>query len=861
MRVDLARLGDRAEVARRLRQAVERDEKLLARRYPYLPQAATVWEWLDTGKPVGWPGHSLRDLAKYVRDQTGKPCDSEAWVQPPPAAFQVCGAPRRPSLSFRGRDHELEEIMQRLRSGMNACVCAAIEGLPGIGKTELALHVAHAFAAEALDKRSAPAFPRGIFWFNAENRDLTAAWDEVARRFLDIAGESMQQRVNEVIRLLERAAEPCLIVLDNAFLRPDERWEEGRGKPFPLPCGSQVRLLVTTRNDHFARMAFQHTRLDVLPAPVARQLLLEISERDATGDPARLDGLDELLEQLGGHALALEVSGAYLQRNGSETPHSLLRRIQQGERLERQARQTGYAVAKADYEATIQGAFLALWNLLDAETQRHWQLAAQFEPAPVSVALSEASGLSIDALAALQEFHLVEWAPSGNHWVMHRLTRAFARTHGPAETAEQARKAFVVGCATQALRTSPELTLAVYIEDRAHFDAALAMAADVVDSEVELTLTLAIGPALITHLGYTDEQAHRLCTRALEAAERSGSHERVFLALFGLLTNYILRGGWREGACALARLEAFARSTNCSDHWFAFFVGSGVACYYTGRPREALSWFDKGLGIVGQASHSRWRTSFDPLVSLMAHAGYAECIVGCPERALELCGRAVARAVELQDPATLCMAWTIRAGLHQFRSELDLCEDYAGRAYDLALIHGPEFSEYFAAIFRGWARAARAGGGTEAGLQELRENLSKLARLNFGAIRGFVTVLAIDAHHRSGQREQALALCDEAESIKARFGEGFAEPELWRFRAQLADSPVEARRSLNHAVELASERGARWWELRARTDLVEATDAASEEGQSARERLRELCATFTEGLALLDVRRAQALLR
>src|SRR5689334_12259826 len=89
LRVDLARLGERAEVARRLRQAVERDRSLLARKYPHLPQAATIWDWLDKGKPVGWPGHSLRDLARFIQDQTGKSCDAQRWLGEP-AALRVC---------------------------------------------------------------------------------------------------------------------------------------------------------------------------------------------------------------------------------------------------------------------------------------------------------------------------------------------------------------------------------------------------------------------------------------------------------------------------------------------------------------------------------------------------------------------------------------------------------------------------------------------------------------------------------------------------------------------------------------------------------------------------------------------------
>lgn len=856
LRVDLARLGERATIARRLRQAVEHDRQLLARKYPYLPQAATIWDWLDKGKPVGWPGHALRDLAKFIRDQTGKPCDADTWIQPPASSFQVCGAPRRPSRSFRGRDVELGELKAWLASGADTSVSTAIEGLPGIGKTELALNVAHAFAAEA-NGSGLPTFPSGVFWFNAEGRDLTASWDEIARRWLAIDGATVRERVSEAIRRLERSPEPCLIILDNAFLGPDERWEPGRGKAFPLPESPRVRLLVTTRNAHFAPAVFRQKQLGVLSEPVSRQLLLDISGRGATRDLGQLDGLEELLVELGGHALALEVSGVHLQKNGSETPRTLLVRLLQGEQFARHARQTGYAVAKSDYEATLQGAFSALWSSLDAETRRHWQLAAQFEPAPVSVELSYAVGLSVDALAALKEFHLIEWDTAGKHWVMHRLTRAFGRESGDVEARSAAQRAFVIGCTMHASTASPELSLVIYSGDRPHFDAALALAPAAVDAKTELELALSIGPALITQIGYGDEQAQRLYSRAVEAAERAGGHEQVFLALHGLWVNCCLSGDWKAGAVVVRKLGELAHTHAVGTYWLSFYLASGQICFYMGRPTEALGWFERGAPFVAATPRVMSRTALDSQVMLLCHSAMAQCLAGLPDQALQHFERASQAALELGDPGTLAVTMAMRAGLHYLRGEVDEMAQYAARVVELGTTLDLVLYRHFGLIHLLWCRVECEPEVAEATLAAMRESLNELVRLNFGANRVFMTQLVADVCHRLGRYDEGRSLCDTAITVMARTGEGLFEVELWRTRATLEASPADAVACLRRAVEIATRQKAPWWQLRALTDLVFATKASERAGREAKDRLRELCATFTEGFALPDLRRAR----
>jgi hypothetical protein len=340
---------------------------------------------------------------------------------------------------------------------------------------------------------------------------------------------------------------------DNAFLTADERWEEGLGKPAPLPEGPAVSLLVTTRNDYFGGSSFLHRPLEMLPEHASRELLLAISRRDAPADPARLDGLDELLHALGGHALAIEISAVFLQKNGNETPRSLLQRIARGERFERLARHTGYAIQKAGPEATIHGAFEALWSFLDEATQNAWRLAAQFEPVPVGASLSEAVGLTRDLLETLRDVRLIEWDTKQHGWVTHRLTRAFASEISTPDQRSAAQRAFVDGCAAHASRIDPDGISSAYL---AHLDAAVALSSQILRPEAELQLLLTFLPEIASDQGSTPELRAQ-ARRAISLAEEVGTLGDVFRALEVLW--------WISLTTATARRSARWRAASTSS--------------------------------------------------------------------------------------------------------------------------------------------------------------------------------------------------------------------------------------------------------------------------------------------------------
>src|SRR5262249_14575004 len=143
-----------------------------------------------------------------------------------------------------------------------------------------------------------------------------------------------------------------LIVLDNV-----ESWQEDR-RPHPLPQGEHVHVLVTTRERNLGGNQLAQVELGVLEAADARELLL------ATAGRAIEPGVDTLLSYLHGHALGIELAGAYLHEfEGSAAGY--LAELQAGVPVESRV-----PADRTRYERTTREALATLWRRLDLEAQR-----------------------------------------------------------------------------------------------------------------------------------------------------------------------------------------------------------------------------------------------------------------------------------------------------------------------------------------------------------------------------------------------------------------------------------------------------------------------------------------------------------
>lgn len=321
----------------------------------------------------------------------------------------------RPNPNFVGRDLELQQLQAVLtKDGASTAISASIDGLAGFGKSELAKRLGHGL-------REGNAFPGGIVWLDAENPDLTEEWSRIAglARF---EAETPEERAELVMQNLERA--PSLLILDNVV-------DWARTPPAPLPDDAVVlRLITTRRKAHLP--GFKRMEISQLDLDASLQLLRDTAGRDVG------PGVEALLAHLGGHALAIELAGAYLLEAEDLSAKDYLARVMAGDPLDDELEQ---------YERTVRVILDQVWCQLSEGARRAWLRVGQLAPAPASTELLEACGVEASQRRELSRFHLLRYRRDDAAWDAHRLVRDFARFQAASVEARTRAVATVVhGC-------------------------------------------------------------------------------------------------------------------------------------------------------------------------------------------------------------------------------------------------------------------------------------------------------------------------------------------------------------------------------------------------------------------------------
>jgi hypothetical protein len=349
---------------------------------------------------------------------------------------------------FVGRADDLAVLHALLQEEKAAGVRpAALTGMGGIGKTQLAVEYAYRYRAS---------YPGGVYWVNAAESwqgELASLAEHVGIRE-DSAPESDRQRRLAMAFLKyvgERAG--ALVVFDNV--------EDPRSLRVPLlgviPAQMGCRLLFTSRRRDGSG-SFRTIEVNVLPEEAALDLLLASEARGwirAGGDKASLAEARAICRMLGCLPLALVLAGAYLGERPEIALADYRARLEEEGAL---AAVDAAGVAAEDlptrHAAAVQATLDLQWKALHEEAAREVLRAAALlgEAAEIPRArLGLLTGLGdratrgrsaplADALRRLRELSLVEELTE--HAIrLHPLVREFAEKH------IAARETFAAACA------------------------------------------------------------------------------------------------------------------------------------------------------------------------------------------------------------------------------------------------------------------------------------------------------------------------------------------------------------------------------------------------------------------------------
>ncbi|MCA6538451.1 MAG: tetratricopeptide repeat protein [Pseudanabaena sp. M085S1SP2A07QC] len=338
---------------------------------------------------------------------------------------------RQGSKNFVGREDELAEIHAKLQEGQGVIVCA-VEGMGGVGKTELALQYATRYQHEYVAR----------YWLSLREMGLAQAVVTMASPYLDLPEAMNSASEDELAAWCWQNWLPetgkLLVILDDvpkAESIPD----------LAMPIDPRVRVLVTTREREL-NVGFESVPLDVLSEEKALELLRKIV--GAAKVDKELVTVKEICITLGYLPLGIELTGEYLSKNRFLTFAKLQERLNLVD--ESIARERTYRFyAHRGVEAAIQ----LSWDDISTDSQRVAMLLGLFAPVEILWELVAGIGASAEITEAelneargqLDSLHLIK--PVGeecNFYKIHTLVREFFRAKLlKAEENHQFRQAFV----------------------------------------------------------------------------------------------------------------------------------------------------------------------------------------------------------------------------------------------------------------------------------------------------------------------------------------------------------------------------------------------------------------------------------
>ena len=340
----------------------------------------------------------------------------------------AAGPPRQlpPDTSaFTGREREVAELVRLAEAAgaaaADAAVISAIDGMAGIGKTALAVHVGHRLAERFPDGQlfvDLHGFTRGLAPRTATDvlADLLRTLGVTSRQIPDDLGARAGLFRDQL------ADKRMLLVLDAAA-------NEEQVRPL-LPAHPGCLVLVTSRRRLKGLDEALVLSLDVLPMPDAVALLRTVA------GPGRIPPGDPLLEQIahlcGRLPLALRIAAALLRHRPSWTLAHLAERLHVAR---------GALDGFGDGDRDLGGVFDLSYNALPEDQQVLFQRLG-LHPGPDIDAYAAAALLDSDpncADALLQQLvdqNLVAESPPGRYH-MHDLLRGYARRLAKMQTAAE----------------------------------------------------------------------------------------------------------------------------------------------------------------------------------------------------------------------------------------------------------------------------------------------------------------------------------------------------------------------------------------------------------------------------------------
>ncbi|GIE94296.1 ATP-binding protein [Paractinoplanes rishiriensis] len=707
-------------------------------------------------------------------------------------------------VGFTGRTTELDRLALSVAGG-GAVVITAIEGMAGVGKTQLAVHAGHLLGRDEPFDRVLFVNLRGFHPDPMQPPADPAAVLDGFLRLLGVPGHQIPHGVDaRTAAYRERLAGlRALVVLDNAA---------GTDQVRPLLPDTPGCLALVTSRRNLAELAATRLTVDVFSPDEALAFLTGAVPEIATGtDPG---AAARIAERCGYLPLALSLITGHMRSTPGWTLTDHADRLDERHRDRR-------------LDSGIELALDLSYQHLPADQQRLLRLAA-LHPGPDVDAYAAAAllGTGLDtARAGLEQLwrdHLLLPAGPGRY-TFHDLVRAFATTRAHDQDRPADRRAALTRLFDHYLSTAAAAMDTLHPAEayrRPRVPPAGSPAPDLSDPDDAVAWLDGERPTMLAVAGH-DSAAHAVGLSRVLSRYLGSGHNADAMAIHG----HALEAARRIG-------DATAQAHALRDLGFAHFQ--------MGRVRRAAEYSEQSLTLFRQAGdRSGQGTALHNLGMVAERSGRSEEAVGYLRQALAMYRQAGDRVGESNTLSGLGITLE-RAG--RVAEAIDYCE----QALDLAVQTRNTNSEAYAlgVLADAELRAGRyepAGGHLRRALALQRSLGDRIGEA--GVLDSLGTL-----HTRLGEPDDAVGYHEQALVIARESGD--QEGVAWVLNslgeaAHAAGRAEDARRCFTEAATVAGDIGFRDQQARAGAGLGHVHRALGDEA-TAREHFERALALYAD---------------
>jgi class 3 adenylate cyclase/predicted ATPase len=384
-------------------------------------------------------------------------------------------------------------------------------------------------------------------------------------------------------------------------------------------------------------------------------------------------------------------------------------------------------------------------------------------------------------------------------------------------------------------------------------------------ADEELTILLALGPALMSTRTTAAPETQQVYDCALRLARDLGKVAELFVAVWGSWHIAAVRGNQQLARACTAELFSIARKENDAGYLLQAHHCAWPSELLVGGLNSAHRHVNAGLALYDKDAHRDHAVLYgghDPAVCGYLTDALLLQALGEPDRSIARLDAGVALARELAHAPTLIHALWYAAETYFLRRDPVKAATVVAEWLPTVAEFGSPLGVANATMMNGWAKVMV--GEVELGLAELRNGLDRWRSTGskiWGSIRlGRAAATFIEAD----DAKEGAALLTEAFQVMDGNGERWYEAELLRLQGvnlirSSSNRTAEAGACFERAVKVAQSQGARLFELRAAVALSR-LQCTPEQRRRRKALLGSIYDGFTEGFDTPDLREAGSLI-